>query len=67
MKLSKVYFEGFNAACVQSIPAVVGGVSCGDSEAVARALGDISKSLQDMTDALKQMHGRDLQLLCHLS
>lgn len=41
---------------LKSIPAVVGGVSCGDSEAVARALGDISKSLQDMTDALKQMH-----------
>lgn len=41
----------------QNIPTVINGVKCGDTEAVARALEDISQSIQDMTDALKLMHG----------
>lgn len=41
----------------QNIPAVINGVRCGDTEAVAGALEDISQSIQDMTDALKLMHG----------
>ncbi|XP_026199340.1 indoleamine 2,3-dioxygenase 1 [Anabas testudineus] len=40
---------------VRSIPTVINGVKCGDSEAVARALEDISQSVQDMTDAIKLM------------
>ncbi|XP_068995309.1 indoleamine 2,3-dioxygenase 1 isoform X1 [Embiotoca jacksoni] len=40
---------------LRSIPTVVNGVRCGDTEAVARALEDISHSIQDMTDALKLM------------
>ncbi|XP_018525289.1 indoleamine 2,3-dioxygenase 1 [Lates calcarifer] len=41
---------------LRSIPNVINGVRCGDTEAVARALEDISQSIQDMTDALKLMH-----------
>ncbi|XP_038559968.1 indoleamine 2,3-dioxygenase 1 isoform X1 [Micropterus salmoides] len=41
---------------LRNIPTVINGVRCGDTEAVARALEDISQSLQDMTDALKLMH-----------
>ncbi|KAM8760435.1 indoleamine 2,3-dioxygenase 1 [Acanthopagrus schlegelii] len=41
---------------LRNIPAVINGVRCGDTEAVARALEDISQSIQDMTDALKLMH-----------
>ncbi|XP_071338676.1 indoleamine 2,3-dioxygenase 1 isoform X2 [Trachinotus anak] len=40
---------------LRSIPTVINGVRCGDTEAVARALEDISQSLQDMTDALRLM------------
>lgn len=42
---------------MQNIPIVINGVRCGDTEAVARALDDISQSIHDMTDALKLMHG----------
>ncbi|GLD66840.1 indoleamine 2,3-dioxygenase 2-like protein, partial [Lates japonicus] len=41
---------------LRGIPTVINGVRCGDTEAVARALEDISQSIQDMTDALKLMH-----------
>ncbi|XP_035811104.1 indoleamine 2,3-dioxygenase 1 isoform X2 [Amphiprion ocellaris] len=40
---------------LRSIPTVINGVRCGDTEIVARALEDISQSIQDMTDALKLM------------
>lgn len=36
---------------------MINGVRCGDTEAVAGALDAISQSIQDMTDALKLMHG----------
>lgn len=42
---------------LQNIPAVMNGVRSGDTEAVAGALDAISQSIQDMTDALKLMHG----------
>lgn len=42
---------------LQSIPIVINGVRCGDTEAVAKALEDISQSIQDMTEALKLMQG----------
>lgn len=42
---------------LQNIPAVINGVRYGDTEAVAGALDAISQSIQDMTDALKLMHG----------
>lgn len=38
---------------------MINGVRCGDTEAVAGALDAISQSIQDMTDALKLMHGED--------
>ncbi|XP_028270343.1 indoleamine 2,3-dioxygenase 1 [Parambassis ranga] len=41
---------------LRSIPIVINGVGCGDSDAVASALEDISQSIEDMTDALKLMH-----------
>ncbi|KAK5871572.1 hypothetical protein PBY51_004448 [Eleginops maclovinus] len=41
---------------LRNIPTVINGVRCGDTEAVARALEEISESMQDMTDALKLMH-----------
>ncbi|XP_042344443.1 indoleamine 2,3-dioxygenase 1 [Plectropomus leopardus] len=41
---------------LRNIPIVINGVRSGDTEAVARALEDISQSIQDMTDALKLMH-----------
>lgn len=41
---------------LKSIPTVINGVRCGDIEGVTKALDTISKSLQDMTDALKLMH-----------
>ncbi|XP_051278623.1 indoleamine 2,3-dioxygenase 1 [Dicentrarchus labrax] len=41
---------------LRNIPTVINGVRCGDTEAVARALEEISQSVQDMTDALKLMH-----------
>ncbi|XP_034452609.1 indoleamine 2,3-dioxygenase 1 [Hippoglossus hippoglossus] len=40
---------------LRSIPTVINGVRCRDTEAVARALEDISRSMQDMTDAFKLM------------
>lgn len=42
---------------LQNIPTVINGVRCGETKAVARALEDISQSIQDMTDALKLMQG----------
>ncbi|XP_034397783.1 indoleamine 2,3-dioxygenase 1 [Cyclopterus lumpus] len=41
---------------LKNIPTVINGVRCGDTETVARALEDISQSIQDMTDKLKLMH-----------
>ncbi|RVE68421.1 hypothetical protein OJAV_G00091200 [Oryzias javanicus] len=41
---------------IKNIPVVINGVRCGDTNAVARALENISQSIQDMTDALKLMH-----------
>ncbi|XP_060893862.1 indoleamine 2,3-dioxygenase 1 isoform X1 [Labrus mixtus] len=41
---------------LRNIPAVINGVRCGDTEAVARALEGISQSIQDMTDTFKLMH-----------
>ncbi|XP_029296077.1 indoleamine 2,3-dioxygenase 1 [Cottoperca gobio] len=41
---------------LRNIPVVINGVRCGDTEAVARALEDISQSIQDMTEAIKLMH-----------
>lgn len=41
---------------LKSIPTVFRGVSCGHMEAVAQALQDISKSIHEMTEALKLMH-----------
>ncbi|XP_015827846.1 indoleamine 2,3-dioxygenase 1 [Nothobranchius furzeri] len=40
---------------IRSIPHVINGVRSGDTEAVVRALEDISQSIQEMTDALKLM------------
>ncbi|KAG7243901.1 hypothetical protein INR49_006056 [Caranx melampygus] len=40
---------------LRSIPTVINGVRCGDTEAVTIALENISQSIQDMTDALKLM------------
>ncbi|XP_005457512.1 indoleamine 2,3-dioxygenase 1 [Oreochromis niloticus] len=40
---------------VKNIPTVINGVRCGDTEAVARGLEIISRSIEDMTDALKLM------------
>ncbi|XP_030593273.1 indoleamine 2,3-dioxygenase 1 [Archocentrus centrarchus] len=40
---------------VRSIPTVINGVRCSDTEAVARGLEIISKSIEDMTDALRLM------------
>lgn len=42
---------------LQNIPTVINGVRCGDSETVARALEDISQSIQDMTEKFKLIHG----------
>ncbi|XP_038141607.1 indoleamine 2,3-dioxygenase 1 isoform X1 [Cyprinodon tularosa] len=41
---------------IRSIPTVINGVRSGDTVAVAKALGNISQSIQDMNDALKLMH-----------
>ncbi|XP_047237501.1 indoleamine 2,3-dioxygenase 2-like [Girardinichthys multiradiatus] len=41
---------------IRSIPTVINGVRCGHMEAVAKALENISQSIQDMNDALKLMH-----------
>lgn len=43
---------------LQNIPIVINCARCGDTEAVAKALEQISQSIQDMTDALKLMQGR---------
>ncbi|XP_017272629.1 indoleamine 2,3-dioxygenase 1 [Kryptolebias marmoratus] len=40
---------------IRSIPIVINGVRCGDTDGVVRALEDISQSIQDMNDALKLM------------
>ncbi|XP_074494578.1 indoleamine 2,3-dioxygenase 1 [Sebastes fasciatus] len=40
---------------LRNIPVVINGVRRGDTETVARALEDISQSIQDMIDALKLM------------
>nr|XP_020450031.1 indoleamine 2,3-dioxygenase 2-like isoform X2 [Monopterus albus] len=50
------------APALRSIPTVINGVRCGDTEAVARALEDIGQSIQDMTDTFKliQMHADPL-------
>lgn len=42
---------------LQSIPVVINGIRCGQADAVAKALEDISQSIQEMTDRLKLMHG----------
>lgn len=42
----------------QNIPVVINGVRRGDTEAVAGGLETISQSIQDMTEALKLMHGK---------
>lgn len=47
------------ATMFQSIPTVIDSARCGDTEALTKALEDISQSMQDMTDALKLMHGRN--------
>lgn len=44
------------APALRNIPIVINGVRCGDTEAVTRALEEISQSIQDMTAALKLMH-----------
>ena len=36
---------------------MINGVRCGDTDSVAKALEDISQSIQDMTEAFKLMHG----------
>ncbi|XP_041792229.1 indoleamine 2,3-dioxygenase 1 [Chelmon rostratus] len=41
---------------LRNIATVINGVRSGDTEAVTRALEDISQSIQDMIDALKLMH-----------
>ncbi|XP_019740982.1 indoleamine 2,3-dioxygenase 1 isoform X1 [Hippocampus comes] len=41
---------------LRSIPKVINGVRCGDTNAVAKALRDISQSIESMVDCLKQMH-----------
>lgn len=51
---------------LQSIPSVFDGVKCGDTELVARALEDISQSIQDMTDALKMMQGSHTDALMNV-
>lgn len=43
----------------QNIPVVINGVRRGDTEAVAGGLEAISQSIQDMTEALKLMHGKN--------
>lgn len=47
---------------LQNIPVVINGVRRGDTETVARALEDISQSIQDMIDALKLMQGNHSNL-----
>lgn len=44
------------APALRNIPIVINGVRYDDTEAVTRALEEISQSIQDMTDALKLMH-----------
>lgn len=44
---------------LQNIPVVINGVRRGDTEAVAGGLEAISQSIQDMTEALKLMHGKN--------
>uniref|UniRef100_A0A4W5MS28 Indoleamine 2,3-dioxygenase 1 n=1 Tax=Hucho hucho TaxID=62062 RepID=A0A4W5MS28_9TELE len=41
---------------INSIPLVINGVQCGDTETVTRALEEFSQAMQGMTDALKLMH-----------
>lgn len=43
----------------QNMPVVINGVRCGDTEAVASGLESISQSIQDMTEALKLLHGKN--------
>ncbi|XP_076020807.1 indoleamine 2,3-dioxygenase 1 isoform X2 [Genypterus blacodes] len=44
------------APALRSIPVVINGVRCGQADAVAKGLEDISQSIQEMTDRLKLMH-----------
>ncbi|KAJ7994198.1 hypothetical protein DPEC_G00263420 [Dallia pectoralis] len=41
---------------IKSIPVVIDGVQCGNTESVTRALEELSQAIQGMTDALKKMH-----------
>ncbi|KAK2837450.1 hypothetical protein Q5P01_014662 [Channa striata] len=47
--------EVAGAPAVRNIATVINSIRCGDTEAVARALEDITQSIQDMTDTLKLM------------
>ncbi|KAM7391846.1 hypothetical protein PAMP_022502 [Pampus punctatissimus] len=40
---------------LRSIPIVINGVRCGDTDAVTKALEEISQSIQEMTETLKMM------------
>uniref|UniRef100_A0A665X3U5 Indoleamine 2,3-dioxygenase 2-like n=1 Tax=Echeneis naucrates TaxID=173247 RepID=A0A665X3U5_ECHNA len=51
---------------LRSIPTVINGVRCGETEAVARALEVISQSIQDMTDTLKLMQGSRPYHICFM-
>lgn len=48
---------------VQAIPEVIGGVCDGDVAVVTRGLDVVSRSIEDMKEAFKQMHGNALVLI----
>lgn len=43
---------------IQAIPEVIGGVCDGDVSAVTRGLDVVSRSIGDIKEALKLMHGK---------
>lgn len=50
---------------MQAIPEVIGGVCDGDVLVVTRGLSVVSQSIEDMKEALKQMHGNAAALKHH--
>lgn len=59
MDKAEEVLDSCGVCLLQSIPVVINGVRCGDTEVVATALGTISQSIEDMTDTLKLMQGSD--------
>lgn len=48
---------------MQAIPEVIGGVCDGDVSVVTRGLDVVSRSIGDIKEALKQMHGNAAGLI----